>query len=112
MPALTAGGARERALSAGRWLNLTMMINNDDSRDQYDALNQCCASGKVCDAELFALPTCQLDGKTFYKGQKMYPAEDPCVECLCQVGSSSPSSPELTSNSLPSSPCRRAGREI
>ncbi|CAO1410511.1 unnamed protein product [Diamesa hyperborea] len=30
------------------------------------------------------LATCWMDGQTFTEGEKMYPAQNPCYECLCQ----------------------------
>lgn len=36
------------------------------------------------DEEKETLATCWMDGQTFTEGEKMYPAQNPCYECLCQ----------------------------
>jgi len=61
-------------------------FNWDTCRPKYDSLSQCCMPDFTCGDELKKLATCTLDGETFYEGQKMYPKEDPCSECLCQSG--------------------------
>jgi len=58
----------------------------DTCRPQYDTLEQCCMPGFACGEELNKLPTCTLDGKTYYEGQKMYPKADKCSVCHCKAG--------------------------
>jgi len=58
----------------------------EDCRATYESTTQCCESDTTCGEELTALPTCDLDGNTFYQGELMYPESDPCLVCHCQPG--------------------------
>ncbi|CAO1392624.1 unnamed protein product [Diamesa tonsa] len=51
----------------------------------YGDLNECCSTSTICEnEEKETLATCWMDGQTFTEGEKMYPAQNPCYECLCQ----------------------------
>ncbi|XP_023233209.1 kielin/chordin-like protein [Centruroides sculpturatus] len=43
--------------------------------------NHCCPTKTECDLE--KLPKCELNNKTYYLGEHIYPEEDPCLICLC-----------------------------
>ena len=58
----------------------------DNCRPTYSSLDQCCMPDWTCGPELEALPTCQLEDKTYRHGEMMYPAQDSCSVCLCQSG--------------------------
>ena len=59
-------------------------FNWDTCRPQYQGLNECCFTNFTCGAELQQRPTCQLEGKTYYSGELMYPKSDPCTVCHCR----------------------------
>ena len=45
----------------------------DDCVPAYARANQCCPSDFSCGDQVNQLATCQLDGKTYHAGEKMYP---------------------------------------
>ncbi|KAJ6647708.1 hypothetical protein Bhyg_02931, partial [Pseudolycoriella hygida] len=58
----------------------------DDCVYQY-SLDKCCNVNKVCGEEkLNNLHKCELDGKTYNEGEKMYPESSTCHTCLCKKG--------------------------
>uniref|UniRef100_A0A6M2DUC5 Putative conserved secreted protein n=1 Tax=Xenopsylla cheopis TaxID=163159 RepID=A0A6M2DUC5_XENCH len=47
-------------------------------------IDSCCSHKTVCDEqEKAALATCQLDGKTYREGERMYPKSNKCKKCVC-----------------------------
>ena len=42
-------------------------------RANFSSPGQCCTESFTCGQDLEQLPTCQLDGRTYYAGEKMYP---------------------------------------
>lgn len=53
---------------------------------QYKSVHSCCADEFKCDDEVDELGECEVDGKIYKHGEKMYPHKDPCLVCLCQAG--------------------------
>ena len=45
----------------------------ESCRPKYKGLNECCMNEFTCGDDLRSLTTCQLDNKTYYAGEKMYP---------------------------------------
>ncbi|XP_058831059.1 uncharacterized protein LOC131689784 [Topomyia yanbarensis] len=45
--------------------------------------NSCCSSGKVCGKERNTLAKCHLNGDEYLAGQKMHPATNKCLTCIC-----------------------------
>ena len=45
----------------------------DNCRARYSNLDDCCSDQFTCGQELEDLPTCKLDNKTYYAGERMYP---------------------------------------
>jgi len=46
---------------------------------------KCCSTRRECPTpeELEDLDKCSYDGKVYKSGQRIYPKEDPCLECIC-----------------------------
>ena len=42
-------------------------------RANFSSPGQCCTESFTCGQDLERLPTCQLNGRTYYAGEKMYP---------------------------------------
>ena len=61
-------------------------FNWDDCRPAYQDISSCCFSNFTCGEELQQKATCELEGKTYHEGEKMYPDSDPCTVCHCQAG--------------------------
>jgi len=53
---------------------------------QYRSIDSCCAADFKCDAEQDSLGSCNVDGRSYKFGEKMYPKKNPCLVCLCQEG--------------------------
>ena len=58
----------------------------DNCRPDYKDLSSCCFTNFTCGEALQEKPTCELEGKTYYSGEKMYPESDPCAVCHCRPG--------------------------
>lgn len=43
----------------------------------------CCATGELCDSDRPNLHKCKYRGQETVKGEKFYPASDPCYVCTC-----------------------------
>lgn len=51
------------------------------------AFDSCCTLNRVCDKEeISKLLKCELEGKTYREGEKMFPDAYPCYSCICGDG--------------------------
>uniref|UniRef100_A0A1B6E6B8 VWFC domain-containing protein n=1 Tax=Clastoptera arizonana TaxID=38151 RepID=A0A1B6E6B8_9HEMI len=53
---------------------------------QYSSLNECCSSKTYCPEEKAAVTKCTYKGEEYIEGQKIYPEDEPCKECICSAG--------------------------